>query len=68
MFLLFRNLNKIQWTAKNIKRMAMYFWYFERGRWIASDYGHKPSIGLDRLLYQRADGALVRLTHLSPGR
>ncbi|MBM3253645.1 MAG: exosortase-associated EpsI family protein, partial [Candidatus Omnitrophica bacterium] len=35
---------------------------FERGRWLASDYGHKLSIGLDRLLYQRADGALVRLT------
>ena len=22
-------------------RMAVYYWYFERGRWLASDYGHK---------------------------
>ena len=26
-------------------RMAMYYWYFERGRWLASDYGHKLGIG-----------------------
>ncbi len=43
-------------------RMAMYFWYYERGRWIASDYGHKLSIAYDRLVNRRADGALVRLT------
>ena len=41
--------------------MAMYYWYFERGRWLASDYGHKLGIGWDRLVNQRADGALVRL-------
>ncbi len=44
------------------QRMAMFFWYFERGRWITSDYGHKLSIAYDRLMKQRADGALVRLT------
>ncbi|AEB10023.1 exosortase C-terminal domain/associated protein EpsI [Desulfobacca acetoxidans] len=43
-------------------RMAVYYWYFERGRWLASDYGHKLGIGLDRLRLGRADGALVRLT------
>ena len=43
-------------------RMAMYYWYFERGRWLASDYGHKLGIGYDRLVTKRADGALVRLT------
>jgi exosortase D (VPLPA-CTERM-specific) len=43
------------------KRMAMYYWYYERGRWLASDYWHKLSIGLDRLTSRRADGALVRL-------
>ena len=43
-------------------RMAMYFWYFERGRWLASDYGHKLGIAYDRLTSRRADGALVRLT------
>lgn len=44
------------------QRMAMYFWYFERGRWLASDYGHKLSVGWDRLMSKRADGALIRLT------
>ncbi len=43
-------------------RMAMFFWYFERGRWLASDYGHKLIVGYDRLISNRADGALVRLT------
>ncbi len=43
-------------------RMAVYYWYFERGRWLASDFGHKLSIGLDRILNKRADGALIRLT------
>jgi exosortase D (VPLPA-CTERM-specific) len=42
-------------------RMAVYYWYLERGRWLASDYWHKLSIGLDRLTRRRADGALVRL-------
>lgn len=48
-------------------RMAMYFWYYERGRWIASDYGHKLSIAYDRLVSRRADGALVRLTTPATG-
>jgi exosortase D (VPLPA-CTERM-specific) len=42
-------------------RMAVYYWYYERGRWLASDYGHKLGIGWDRLVSKRADGALVRL-------
>jgi EpsI family protein len=44
------------------KRLAVYYWYFERGRWLASDVGHKLRIGWDRLVSRRADGALVRLT------
>lgn len=48
-------------------RMAMFFWYFERGRWLASDYGHKLTVGYDRLVSKRADGALVRLTTMVHG-
>jgi EpsI family protein len=49
------------------RRMAVYYWYHERGRWLASDYWHKLSIGLDRLTSRRADGALVRLDTLVEG-
>lgn len=42
-------------------RRLVYYWFIERGRWLANEYFHKFYIGYDRLLKRRSDGALIRL-------
>jgi exosortase D (VPLPA-CTERM-specific) len=42
-------------------RQAVYFWYFQRGRWLASEYPARFYMALDSLTRHRNDGALVRI-------
>jgi exosortase D (VPLPA-CTERM-specific) len=42
-------------------RYAVYYWYLQRGRWLASEYLNKFYLSFDGLLNRRADGALIRL-------
>ncbi|MBI5787855.1 MAG: EpsI family protein [Candidatus Schekmanbacteria bacterium] len=44
------------------KRIVVYYWYIQRGRWLPNEYFNKYYLGLDSLLKSRADGALIRLT------
>lgn len=46
---------------KDGSRQIVYYWYFQRGRWMASEYPMKFFMGLDGLLKRRNDGAIVRL-------
>jgi exosortase D (VPLPA-CTERM-specific) len=48
-------------------RMAVYYWYLQRGRWMASEYSTKFYMGLDGMIKHRNDGAIVRLiTSVNP--
>jgi EpsI family protein len=50
-------------------RMLTYYWYQSRGRFLTSEYWHKIYLVLDSILYNRTDGALVRvLTPLPEGK
>lgn len=42
-------------------RQVVYFWYLQRGRWLASEYDRYFFMGFDGLLKRRNDGAIVRL-------
>jgi exosortase D (VPLPA-CTERM-specific) len=42
-------------------RILVYYWFQQRGRWLASEYLNKFYMGYDGLLRRRTDGALVRL-------
>lgn len=42
-------------------RQVVYFWYLQRGRWIASEYDRYLYMGIDGLTRRRNDGAIVRL-------
>ena len=42
-------------------RMMVYYWYVQRGRWLASEYARKFFMGYDGLMSRRNDCALVRL-------
>ena len=44
------------------QKIAVYYWYLQRGRWLPNEYYNKFYLGMDSLLQQRADGALIRLT------
>jgi exosortase D (VPLPA-CTERM-specific) len=43
------------------KRMVVYYWYLQRGRWLTSEYLNKFYMGFDNLTRRRTDGTLVRL-------
>jgi exosortase D (VPLPA-CTERM-specific) len=43
------------------QRYLVYYWYLQRGRWLASEYWNKLLLSWDGLTRRRADGALVRL-------
>lgn len=47
------------------KRIVVYYWYIQRGRWLPNEYYNKFYLGIDSLLKHRADGALIRLS--TPG-
>lgn len=48
-------------------RQVVYYWYLQRGRWLASEYSFKLLMGVDGLINRRNDGAIVRLiTPASP--
>jgi EpsI family protein len=42
-------------------RMMVYYWYLQRGRWVANEYARKFFTGYDGLVSRRNDGALIRL-------
>lgn len=42
-------------------RMVVFYWFLQRGRWLASEYLNKFYMGYDGLLRRRTDGALIRL-------
>jgi exosortase D (VPLPA-CTERM-specific) len=42
-------------------RLVVYYWFLQRGRWIANEYLNKFYVGFDSLFRRRADGALIRL-------
>jgi exosortase D (VPLPA-CTERM-specific) len=42
-------------------RMVVFYWFLQRGRWLASEYLNKFYMGYDGLWRRRTDGALVRL-------
>jgi exosortase D (VPLPA-CTERM-specific) len=42
-------------------KQVVYFWYYQRGRWLASEYPAKFYMGWDGLWRHRNDGAIVRL-------
>jgi exosortase D (VPLPA-CTERM-specific) len=42
-------------------RQVVYFWYYQRGRWLASEYSRYFYMGFDGLFRRRNDGAIVRL-------
>ena len=41
--------------------MVVFYWFLQRGRWLASEYLNKFYMGYDGLWRRRTDGALVRL-------
>ena len=48
-------------------RHLVYYWYFQRGRWLVSEYINKLYLSYDGLFRRRADGALLRLiTPINP--
>jgi EpsI family protein len=48
--------------AKGEVRQLVYYWYQQQGRVIAEDWQKILFVGLDRALYGRTDGTLVRFT------
>jgi exosortase D (VPLPA-CTERM-specific) len=42
-------------------RLVVFYWFLQRGRWLASEYLNKFYMGYDGLLRRRTDGALIRL-------
>jgi EpsI family protein len=48
--------------AKGEARQLVYYWYQQQGRVIAEDWQKILYVGLDRALYGRTDGTLVRFT------
>jgi exosortase D (VPLPA-CTERM-specific) len=42
-------------------QMLVFYWFMQRGRWLASEYANKLSMGYDGLMHRRTDGALIRL-------
>jgi exosortase D (VPLPA-CTERM-specific) len=42
-------------------KQVVFYWYFQRGRWLASEYPAKIYMGWDGLWRHRNDGAIVRL-------
>ena len=52
---------------RNGSKQLVYYWYEERGRWIASEYWSKWYLLSDAITKNRSDGALIRLiTSISP--
>lgn len=47
--------------AQNGTKIVVYYWYIQRGRWIASEYWNRVFLSYDVLVSRRNDGALVRL-------
>jgi exosortase D (VPLPA-CTERM-specific) len=46
---------------RNGSKQLVYYWYEERGRWLASEYWSKWYLLSDAIIKNRSDGALVRL-------
>jgi len=43
------------------KRIGVYYWYIQGGRWLANEYFRKFYMGFDGLFSRRNDCALIRL-------
>ena len=48
--------------AKGDARQLVYYWYHQQGQVIAEDWQKIVWVGIDRALYGRTDGTLVRFT------
>jgi exosortase D (VPLPA-CTERM-specific) len=48
-------------VERNGSKQLVYYWYEERGRWIASEYWSKWYLLSDAITKNRSDGALIRL-------
>ena len=48
-------------------RILVYYWFQERGRWLANEYINKLYMAYDGLVRRRTDGALIRLITSVPG-
>jgi exosortase D (VPLPA-CTERM-specific) len=46
---------------RNGSKQLVYYWYKERGRWIASEYWSKWYLLADAITKNRSDGSLIRL-------
>jgi exosortase D (VPLPA-CTERM-specific) len=46
---------------RNGSKQLVYYWYSERGRWIASEYWSKWYLLSDAITKNRSDGSLIRL-------
>jgi EpsI family protein len=46
---------------QNGTKIVVYYWYIQRGRWIASESWNRIFLSFDVLVNRRNDGALVRL-------
>jgi len=42
-------------------RLVVFYWFLQRGRWLASEYLNKFYMGYDGLFRRRTDGAIIRL-------
>jgi len=52
--------------ARNLQELSVLYWYQGRGRVESDEYRDRARLVLDGLLYNRNDGALVRLTMETP--
>ena len=48
--------------AKGTEKELVYYWFDERGRAVASEFWAKAYLHFDAIVWNRTDGALIRLT------
>jgi len=53
----------VNWMIANYgdEQLLVYYWFLQRGRWLASETQNKLYMAYDGMLRRRTDGALVRL-------
>ena len=53
----------VNWMIANYgdEKLLVYYWFLQRGRWLASETQNKLYMAYDGMLRRRTDGALIRL-------
>ena len=53
----------VNWMIANYgdEQLLVYYWFLQRGRWLASETQNKLYMAYDGMLRRRTDGALIRL-------